>query len=84
MVAVWQDYYLLSTDISGGNFTSEYVTANGTNASQNVTAPQQGISAASLLAGAGVWDVNAGRSLRPIISAKYLALYSRISEVFVQ
>jgi len=77
MVAVWQDYYQLSTDISASNFTSEYVTANGTNASQNTTAPQQGITPASLLAGAGSWDVNPGRNVRPVLSARYLALYSQ-------
>jgi hypothetical protein len=77
MVAIWQDYYQLSSDISAGNFTSEYITANNTNASQNVTAAQQGITPASLLAGAGSWDVNLGRSLKPVLSARYLGLYTQ-------
>lgn len=77
MVAVWQDYYQLSADISAGNFTSQYAAADGSNVSQNVSAAQQGVTAASLLVGAGAWDVNLGRTLKPIISAKYMALFSQ-------
>jgi hypothetical protein len=77
MLAIWQDLYQLSSDINGSNFTSEYITANGTNAAQDTTAPEQGtLSPASLLAGAGVWDVQP-RSVRPILSAHYIGLYSQ-------
>ena len=75
MLAIWQDYYELSSDLVAGNYTSQYTTANGSGASQNMTAPQQGITAASLLAGAGVWDVQ--RNLKPILSAHYYGLYSQ-------
>jgi hypothetical protein len=75
MLAIWQDYYELSSDLVAGNDTSEFTTANGSSAPQNLTAPQQGITAAALLAGAGVWDVQ--RNLKPILSAHYYGLYSQ-------
>lgn len=75
MRAIWQDYYELSADISSSNFTSEYITANGSNTAQDATAQQQGFAGASLLTGAGVWDVQ--RNLQPILSAHYFGLYSQ-------
>lgn len=75
MMAVWQDLYELSTDLAASNYTSQFITANGSNTAQDVTAQQYGFTPASIFAGAGVWDVQ--RSTIPIISAHYFGLYSQ-------
>lgn len=62
---------------AGGNFTQEYVTADGGGTSFNETAQQGGFDGARWFTGAGGWYVSRGFGVRPAFSQKYLALYSQ-------
>jgi hypothetical protein len=62
---------------TGGNFTFEYVTADGSAASLTRTNAQRGINGAAMLMGAGLWTIRPGANVLPYFSQKYFALYSQ-------
>jgi trimeric autotransporter adhesin len=61
----------------GGNFTFQYVTADGSFGSQNTTKAQAGINGAPLLVGENVWWVRPGLNVMPAFAQKYSAIYSQ-------
>jgi trimeric autotransporter adhesin len=61
----------------GGNFTFQYVTADGSYASQNTTRAQAGINGAGILVGENVWWVRPGLNVMPAFAQKYFAVYSQ-------
>jgi hypothetical protein len=61
----------------GGNYTFQYVTADGSVASQNTTNAVRGLNGAAMLTGAGIWWIRPGANLRPAFSQKYTAFFSQ-------
>jgi trimeric autotransporter adhesin len=61
----------------GGNFTFEYLTANGGVASQNTSNAQRGINGAGMLTGAGSWWVRQSTNLLAALGQRYYAVYSQ-------
>jgi hypothetical protein len=61
----------------GGNYTFQYVTANGASAPNNSSPQQAGINGAALLVGENVWWIRPGANVRPAFAQKYFALYSQ-------
>jgi hypothetical protein len=65
------------TAATGGNYTFEYVTADGNVASLTRTNAQRGVNGAALLLGAGLWTVRPGANVTPAYAQKYFAVYSQ-------
>jgi hypothetical protein len=61
----------------GGNYTFQYVTANGSSAPQNTSPAQAGVNGAAMLAGLNTWVIRPGENERPALAAKYFAVYSQ-------
>lgn len=61
----------------GNNFNFEYLTADGSVASQTNTNAQRGINAARMLYGTGLWWIRPGSNVAPAFSQKYFAIYSQ-------
>ncbi len=61
----------------GGNYTFQYVTADGSSSGLNTVPAQRGVNGAAMLTGAGIWWVRPGASLLPAFSQKYFAVYSQ-------
>ena len=61
----------------GGNYSFRYVTASGASAPNNTSPAFNGINAAAMLLGQGVWFVRPGANLKPAYAAKYFAVYSQ-------
>jgi len=61
----------------GGNYTFEFVTADGGVAAQNTLNRQRGVNGAALFTGAGVWWIRPGANLAAAFSQPYYALYSQ-------
>ena len=62
--------------VSTGNYTVQNITAAGTSTNNNDVS-QQGFAGANVLVGGGGWVVSPGASVRPALSAKYIALFSQ-------
>jgi hypothetical protein len=62
---------------AGGNYTFQYVTANGSSASNNTSPQQAGINGAALLTGENVWWIRPGENVMPAFAQKYFAAYSQ-------
>ncbi|HEV2275538.1 MAG TPA: TonB-dependent receptor [Acidobacteriaceae bacterium] len=83
-LANYTDFEEASTNIGaccsgdqGGNYTFQYVTANGGVAPQNTSPLQAGINGATMLVGENIWFVRPGADLKPAYAAKYFAVYSQ-------
>ncbi len=61
----------------GGNYSFQYVTANGGFASQNSSLAQAGIGGAALLLGESIWWVRPGTGVTLAFAQKYFAVYSQ-------
>jgi hypothetical protein len=61
----------------GGNYTFQYVTADGSSAAQNTVPAQRGVNGAALLTGSGIWWIRPGANLLPAFAQKYFAIYSQ-------
>jgi hypothetical protein len=83
LLSNYQDMEEASAEIAsccanvGGNYTFEYVTANGSSAPNNTSPQQAGINAAAMLTGENIWWVRPGANVTPALAQKYLALYSQ-------
>jgi hypothetical protein len=62
---------------SGGNFTSEFVDANGNGTSLNVTPQQNGFGGASNMMGAAAYVIRPGFPVRPAFAQKMFSLYTQ-------
>jgi hypothetical protein len=65
------------TQHTGGNFTFEYVTADGNVASLTRTNAQRGVNGAAMLLGAGLWTIRPGANVTPAYAQKYFAVYAQ-------
>jgi Carboxypeptidase regulatory-like domain/TonB dependent receptor-like, beta-barrel len=61
----------------GDNYNFEYVTAGGGTTQQDNSPLVDGVGAAKMLLGQGVWFVRPGANLKPAYAAKYFAVYSQ-------
>jgi trimeric autotransporter adhesin len=61
----------------GGNYTFEYVTADGAVAPQVTLNRQRGVNGAALFTGAGVWWIRPGANLAAAFGQPYYAVYSQ-------
>jgi len=83
LLSNYQDMEEASAEIAsccnnvGGNYTFEYVTANGSPASNNTSPQQAGINGAALLTGENLWWIRPGENVMPAFAQKYFALYSQ-------
>jgi hypothetical protein len=83
LLSNYQDMEEASAEIAsccnnvGGNYTFEYVTANGSSAPNNTSPQQAGINGAAMLVGENIWWVRPGANVTPALAQKYFALYSQ-------
>ena len=83
LLSNYQDMEEASAEIAsccanvGGNYTFQYVTANGSSASNNTSPQQAGINGAALLTGENIWWIRPGANVTPAFAQKYFALYSQ-------
>ena len=83
LLSNYQDMEEASAEIAsccanvGGNYTFQYVTANGSSAPNNTSPQQAGINGAALLTGENIWWVRPGANVTPAFAQKYFALYSQ-------
>jgi Carboxypeptidase regulatory-like domain len=83
LLSNYQDLEEASAEIAsccaniGGNYTFQYVTANGGVAPQNTSPAQSGINGAALLTGQNTWWIRPGANVTPAFAQKYFGAYSQ-------